>query len=125
MGESPGQILDKLLERGIQIKMGVGVVGKTTRAMCLLLTLWGLIVWRLGPDHQLNNPLLAIGIAATLAFGFWVVLTHRFAERNPAQAMLEDAQFLEYRKFEASIKGGADPATLTFQREIKASGLLE
>src|SRR4051812_39474130 len=28
-----------------------------------------------------------------------------FAERNPAQAMLEDAEFMEFKRFEAQAKG--------------------
>jgi hypothetical protein len=49
--------------------------------------------------------LIFVGVIATCILIWWVRRTHQFAKDNPAQAMLEGAQFVEYKRFEAQIKG--------------------
>ena len=102
----PDDILRRAMEAGQQIKLGVGVVGKTSRAMLGIIAMWGVIVLRLSDNWALDAVLAAAGMAVTGAFAWWVNSTQQFAERNPAQAMLEGAQLLEYQRIEAEAKGG-------------------
>ena len=67
--------------------------------------IWAVVVWRLGTDPWANVTLFGAGVVVTGVFVWWVRSTQSFAERNPAQAMLEGAEFLEFRKFEAQAKG--------------------
>jgi hypothetical protein len=48
--------------------------------------------------------LLAAGV-----FVWWVRRTHAFAERNPALALLEGSQLVEYQRFVAQPKGQSSP----------------
>lgn len=80
-----------------------------------LLGVWLLIVWRWTDNIWADVGLGLIGAAATGAFVWWVKSTQDFAERNPAQALLEGAELLEYQKFEAQAKG----------RPLEQSQLLE
>jgi hypothetical protein len=94
----------KLTEAYGRAKFGRGVVGKTGHAMIGLLIVWGVVVWRIS-GTWIDAPLVLAGVIATVAFMWWTRSTQQFAERNPAQAMLEGAEFLEYHKFEAQAKG--------------------
>jgi hypothetical protein len=94
----------KLTEAYGRAKFGRGVVGKTGHAMIGLLIVWAIVVWRLS-GTWLDVPLVLAGVIATGAFMWWTRSTQQFAERNPAQAMLEGGEFLEYHKFEAQAKG--------------------
>ena len=100
-------MLRRLMVAGQQIKLGVGVVGKTSRSMLSIIAMWGVIIIRLSDNWALDGVLSAAGLAITGSFLWWVHSTQQFAERNPAQAMLEGAQLLEYQRFEAEAKGGA------------------
>jgi hypothetical protein len=82
-----------------------GVVGKTTQAMLALLGVWAVIAWQWSDNLYRDGGLLIGGLAATGVFMWWVKATQTFAERNPAQAILDGAQFIEYKKFEAQVKG--------------------
>lgn len=81
-------------------------MSKTTRAILALIALWGVIVVKLGTDWSLDAILGSIGLVATATICWWARETHRFAEANPAQAILDGAQFIEYKRFEAQAKGG-------------------
>jgi hypothetical protein len=102
----PEQVVRSIAEAGKGVRLGPGVVGKTTYATIALVTLWTIIAFRIGTSAVLNGFLLSVGVMATGAYVFWVLATQRFAERNPAQAMLEGAQFLEFKRFEAESKAG-------------------
>jgi hypothetical protein len=97
--------LKKLTESYSQIRLGKGVVGKTGQAMLMLLGVWGVIAWRWTDSLVTDSGLLLGGVAASSVFIWWVRSTQRFAHENPAQAMLDGAEFLEYHKFEAQVKG--------------------
>lgn len=73
--------------------------------MLALLGVWLLIVWRWTDNIWTDVGLALIGAAAAGVFVWWVKSTQDFAERNPAQALLEGAELLEYQKFEAEAKG--------------------
>jgi hypothetical protein len=100
-----GNWIRKAVENGLGIKFGRGVVGKTSHAMIVLVVIWGLIVWKLGDNVALNSFLILAGILATGVFCWWTTATQSFAERNPAQAMLDGAEFLEYQRIESEAKG--------------------
>ncbi|WP_340644361.1 hypothetical protein [Phenylobacterium sp.] len=110
MGESgptdPNEIIRKVAEAGMGIRFGRGVVAKTGYAMLALLAIWLGIVWKLGPDLMQNLFLVGTGLVASVLVVWWISATQRFAERNPAQAMLDGAEFVEYKRFEAQVKGG-------------------
>jgi len=111
---NPAPWLGKLTEKFGHVKFPPGVIGKSSYVGIALLVLWAIIAVRLANDTWFS-PLLMVGLIATI-FVVWLVWsTQRFAERNPGQAMLEGAEFLEYHKFEVQAKGlphiGSSPLT--------------
>jgi hypothetical protein len=106
----PGEWLHRFQEAGSNVKFGSGIVAKTNRAVLAVLGLWGVIAWKLGPSWIGNAALICVGIAATAFVVWWAKATHSFAERNPAQAVLDGAQFVAYKRFEAEWKGLPAPA---------------
>jgi hypothetical protein len=98
-------LIKKLTESYRQVRFGRGVVGKTGHAMIAVIALWIMIAWRWSGNLWADGGLAIVGIAATAAFIWWVRSTQQFAEKNPAQALLEGAELLEYQKFEAQAKG--------------------
>ena len=119
MSQNPDDIVRQIAEAGKGVRFGRGVVGKTGHAMIVVIALWGVIIWRLGDNAALNAGLIAAGLVGTAVFVWWTLATQRFAERNPAQAMLEGAEFLEYKRFEAQTKlGGPVSATAAEGGEI-------
>jgi hypothetical protein len=101
----PTDILKRLSEGYRSVRLARGVVGKTGHAMIALLGVWGIIVWQLGDNSLRNVSLIFAGVVATLIFWWWTRSTQDFAQRNPAQALLDGAELLEYQKFEAQMKG--------------------
>jgi hypothetical protein len=101
--------LRRLSESYKEVRFGRGVVGKTGHAMIGVLAVWAIIAWRWNGGTPSDYGLLAVGLVATAAFMWWTRSTQHFAERNPAQALLEGAEFLEYHKFEAQVKGLPPP----------------
>lgn len=103
--------LRQLTESYKGIRLARGVVGKTSYALMTLLGLWAIIVFRLSTDLVMNLFLGGSGLIATAIFIWWTRSTQLFAERNPAQAILEGAQLLEYKRFEAQAKGNPQIAS--------------
>jgi hypothetical protein len=103
----PDDLLRRAVEAGRNIKFGRGVVGKTSYAVMALIPLWVAIILRLSANMGLNAVLMAAGIIASALIVWWVRATQRFAAENPAQAMLEGAELIEYQRMEAQVKGGA------------------
>lgn len=97
--------IKRLTESYRQVRLGRGVVGKTGHAMLALLAVWAVIAWRWSGNLWGDVGLVLAGLVATGVFVWWVKSTQDFAERNPAQALLEGAEFLEYQRFEAQAKG--------------------
>jgi len=95
-----------------QIKLGPGIVGKTTRATLGLIGAWVVVIFRLSTDVWMNAFLFAAGLAATAIYWAWVKATHQFAEKNPHVALLEGAELIEYQKWEAAVNGKTIPLTL-------------
>jgi hypothetical protein len=88
-----------------RIKLGSGVVGKTSKVIWGLIPLWAIVLWRLSDNLMLNLFLVAGGIIITAFVMWWVHGTHKFADKNPSVALLEGAELIEYKKFEAQVKG--------------------
>jgi hypothetical protein len=105
LGESPPDWLARLAGTYSGVRFPRGVVGKTSNAMMAVLGLWVVIAWRWSSDLKLDAGLSLIGLAATGAFIWWTRSTQTFAAQNPAQAILEGAEFLQYQQFEAQMKG--------------------
>jgi hypothetical protein len=102
----PTELLRKVAESGMGVRFGRGIVAKTGYAIVGVLCIWLGVVLKMGPSIVQNCFLAAAGLVASGLAGWWVVATQRFAERNPAQAMLEGAEFIEYKRFEAQTKFG-------------------
>jgi hypothetical protein len=100
----PTAWFNRLVETYGRIKFPRGVVGKTSHAMISVLILWAIIAFRLS-SNSWSDPLLAVGLIATAVFIWWTRSTQGFAERNPGQAMLDGAEFLDYYKSEVLAKG--------------------
>lgn len=109
MSQDPTDILSKLVEHGRGIKFGRGIVGKTSHATFAVMGLWAAIVLKLGTNLWLD---LGLGIAGVIGTGIYIWFvrgTRRFARENPGLAMLEGAEFIEYQKWEAEVKGIRGP----------------
>lgn len=108
----PSDWIRRLTESYRSVRFPRGVVGKTTQGMLALLGVWGVVLWRWSENLITDAGLLAAGLVASGVFIWWVRTTQAFAERNPAQAILDGAEFVEYKKFEAQVKG-LPPTTAT------------
>ena len=102
----PEDFLRRVVEAGRNVKFGRGVVGKTSHAVIGLIGLWLIIVVRLGTNLTADAVLLGAGCIITGMVAWWIKATQRFAADNPAQAMLEGAELIEYQRVEAEAKGG-------------------
>jgi hypothetical protein len=101
----PADWIKRLSESYRSVRFPRGVVGKTTQGMLGLFGIWGVLLWRWTDSLTMDLGLLASGLIASGVFMWWVRTTQAFAERNPAQAILDGAEFIEYKKFEAQAKG--------------------
>jgi hypothetical protein len=96
--------LKRLTESYRQVRLGRGVVGKTGYVMMGLMGVLGVVAWKWS-GQSTDLGLFGIAVLAAGVVVWWVRSIQAFAERNPAQAMLEGAEFIEYQKFEAQAKG--------------------
>lgn len=110
--------LKSLGDKYSQIRLGPGVVGKTSRVALAVLALWGLIVFRMTPDYWFDGFLFAGGLLGTGLFLWWVRKTHEFAERHPDAALLEGAELIEYQRFEAEINGKSIARSLSVPNPV-------
>lgn len=108
-GPDPLDLVRKLAESYRGIKFGRGVVGKTSHATIALFGIWAIVLFRLSDSVLLDAMLLGGGIISTCIYCWWVRKTQDFATTNPGLAMLEGAEFIEYQKWEAEIKGQPTP----------------
>jgi hypothetical protein len=104
-GNDPSNFIDKLAESYRHVRFGRGLVAKTGYATIALMTLWGIILWRLSENLWFDLALFAGGAIATAIYLWWVSGAQQFARENPELALLEGAELLEYRRFEAQAKG--------------------
>ena len=97
--------LRRIADTPKRVRFPTGIVGKTSYVMLALITMWTLIAWRISDSLGMNVALIIAGGVGTAVAVWWIRTTQEFAERNPAQAMLEGAEFMEYKRFEAEIGG--------------------
>ncbi|MDR3428783.1 hypothetical protein [Silvimonas sp.] len=106
---SPEEILATIAESARNVKFGRGIVSKTGYVAGGIVAVWLTITLRLGPDLQADAVLMIAGALVT-AFGVWFVQsTLRFAEKNPAQALLDGAELVEWRRMEMAAMGVSAP----------------
>lgn len=106
---NPDDILASAIESSRNVKFGRGVVSKTSYVAALVGAVWITIAFRLGENLYANLGLLLAGCIAT-GFAFWYIRSsQKFAERNPGQALLDGAEFLEWSRIEAAAKGIPSP----------------
>jgi hypothetical protein len=103
--EPKGQVTSWLdAVRGVnaqRIKLGRGVVGKLTNIALAFYTVLAIAMARA------DNIWIQAGAVASglIAFLFFVHRVTRFAETNPESALLEGAEFIALKKFQATAKG--------------------
>jgi hypothetical protein len=103
--EDPAVTVERILDSGRNVRFGKGVVAKTSYIAALTVAVWGIIAWRWSADLPSNMGMVLAGLIVTL-FAFWFIRsTQKFAENNPAQAMLEGAELLEWRRLDEKING--------------------
>src|SRR5262245_46487449 len=95
------EILKRLAARANQLRLGPGVVGKTTAV-----ALGVMVVLAVGMYRSEGNLYVIGGLAlAALAFGTFVVVKQfSFAEKNPAAALLEGAHLIEWRHMDMATQ---------------------
>ena len=120
--EDPMATLGKALEAGRNVRLGRGVVSKTSYVAAGLVVVWALVLWKWSANAIMDGGLLFVGCVAT-AFAVWFIASTRaFAEKNPALALLEGAELIEWRRMEVAAKGVL-PSTEQPARQIpNASG---
>jgi hypothetical protein len=102
--KKPGPSLPDLLNMSQlgKIKLGQGVVGKTTYATVAALLALGAIGWAISaPAPQLAFTLgvfIFVVLIAFLAAIIW------YAHNNPGPALLEGAELIQYRQLEMAAK---------------------
>lgn len=104
MSEGPDEILMKAVDSARNVKFGRGVVSKTSFVAALVPALWLTIALRLTGSLVADGALMTAGIVATVFAVWYVRASHSFAEKNPAQALLEGAEFLEYTRIGAATR---------------------
>lgn len=103
--DDPTESLKKVLESARNVRLGRGVVAKTGHVALANIVVWVFVVFRWSDNLIMDAGLMLCGLVATCFSAWWTKAAQAFAERNPAQAMLEGAEFLEYRKLEVQAKG--------------------
>ncbi|MBI4608959.1 MAG: hypothetical protein HY726_08125 [Candidatus Rokubacteria bacterium] len=88
-----------------RVRLGRGVVGKTTYVALGALALLSIVAWRLN-DPQLLLVIAGVGALLFLIYFIGILV---FANRNPATALLEGAELLRWRQYDLAAKGLPNP----------------
>ena len=98
-------LTDLFQKAGISIRLGQGVVGKTTTAVVVALIGIAIVGRNLSNEWLAGGCALAIGIIFIVYFVgiLW------FATKNPAAALLEGARLLKWQETEWIAKGMLSP----------------
>lgn len=90
-----------------RVRLGPGVVGRTTTAAIIALVVLGIVAWNL--THQwLLGGVAALGF---LIFIVYFIGVMHFAGKHPAAALLEGSEFLKWQQDEWVVKGVLGPPT--------------
>lgn len=104
-GPDPITWLKELAESATRVRLPPGVIGKSSTIYLGLLALWAIILFRLsGSDFWLDGFLVGGGLLATYGATRECEKMRKYAVENPALALTEGADIIEYRKFEAQQK---------------------
>jgi hypothetical protein len=105
-------LLDKILqEAGIntesldRIRLGPGVVGRSATVAVVALLVLGVAAYKTNNDYIL----VGIVVIAVLVFAICFRESMKYADRNPAAALLEGAQLVTWRTQELAAKAIAHP----------------
>lgn len=98
-------------------------MSKTSYVAALCLAVWLAVAWRWSGPIADNWGLLIAGTVTTLFAAWYIKATQNFAERNPAQALLEGTEFLEWSRIEAAAKG-LPPTPDQPLVEVRPAGIL-
>ncbi len=80
-------------------------MGKTSYVAIAALIVLATAVARLGSDWmKLVVALVTLGL-----FLFYIISTHRFADRNPGAALLEGAELIRWKQYELAAKNLPSP----------------
>lgn len=105
MTQDPEELIKALGDRFQRVRLGGGVVVKTAYVVGALVVMWSAVIWRVSSSPLEDGALFSAAAIATGVAVWWINATHRFAEKNPLQAMLSGAEFVEYqRAFTAQTK---------------------
>lgn len=107
---APWNVLRRWGFDGKELRLAQGVVGKTSVLSGMLMFLWIVVVLRLGSDPVMNLFLLGAAGIASVVLGLQIRRAYKFAEENPAVALLEGAHLLAYQQFSPQAKGLPDPS---------------
>lgn len=100
--------LKRIVEKGFQVKLGPGVVSKTTRVVLALCLVWVIVFARLTGTWGDAGYLIGGGILTWFCV-WWINKTHAFAEKHPGTALLEGAQLLQWQRIATEAKGVTNP----------------
>jgi hypothetical protein len=104
--EIPGMkdIANIIQAYGGSFKFGSGIVGKSYGALLAFFAFCTVLIIILAFLH--SSPLLIVGVFVVLVLisVFWFIATMRFSINHPGIACLENAQLLNFLKFEAQSK---------------------
>ena len=88
-------------EESVQrVRLGSGVVGRTTSAVVVALVVLGVVASRVDPEALFWVAGLVVGLFVLYFFGVLF-----FAQRNPGAALLEGAELLRWQQSELAAKG--------------------
>ena len=86
-----------------RVRLGRGVIGRSTYAVGAALAVLGIIAWRIDPKDLLTLAWIAGGLFAVYFIGaLW------FSARHPGISLLEGADLLRWRQMDqVAVKGSA------------------
>ena len=115
MADDSGPIewLKRLGESSTRIRLAPGVIGKSSTMWIGLIVAWVVVLARLSAtEFILDGALFAGGVFLSLLVLRETGHMRAFAEKNPELALLEGADIIEYKRFEAQSKSlsSGDPS---------------
>lgn len=127
MSEDPLDQLNRLIASSRNVRLGKGVIGKTAQVATAAILVWGVIAWRWSENLIADAGLFAVGVVMTIFANWFIRASQSFAKQNPAQAILEGADFLEYKRLEVQQKDGGisavgNPTELMPKSRIEEKG---
>lgn len=105
MSDDPLASISRALESARSVRLGKGVVSKTSYIAAFVVGIWLFVAWKWSDDLMMNGGLMLAGLIATIFASWFIQSTRTFAQRNPALALLEGAELIEWQKLEMAAKG--------------------